>query len=170
MEVNTVKKRILSTIIAISALIGIMNIPVSANDVSVKLNGNDIYFDVAPQIINDRTLVPLRAISEASDCDVYWDDGNKTVYISTSDSPSLTGNEAIELVKKELNKGEVISLDFIEKLKLKYSFADRGTYYIVNATATAYADGTIKYKVYKSNKTLEYLGQGSDWSWSEYDF
>ncbi len=37
----------------------------AADDISVVIDGNEIGFDVPPQIIEDRTLVPLRAIFEA---------------------------------------------------------------------------------------------------------
>ncbi len=39
--------------------------------------------DVPAQIINDRTLVPVRAISEAYFCDVEWSGAARTVYILT---------------------------------------------------------------------------------------
>ena len=41
--------------------------------------------DVAPQVINDRTMIPLRAIFEAFDCKVEWDAENMTVNIETKD-------------------------------------------------------------------------------------
>ena len=48
--------------------------------IKVILNGTAIDFaDVAPQIINDRTMVPLRAIFEALGAEVAWDDATKTV-------------------------------------------------------------------------------------------
>ena len=37
--------------------------------------------DVAPQILNDRTYMPLRAVGEALGCDVDWDEENRTVII-----------------------------------------------------------------------------------------
>lgn len=37
--------------------------------------------DVAPQMINERTLIPLRAVAEAFDCTVMWDDITQTVAI-----------------------------------------------------------------------------------------
>ncbi len=40
--------------------------------------------DVAPQIVDDRTLVPVRAISEALDCTVEWDGEARTVIITTA--------------------------------------------------------------------------------------
>ncbi len=49
--------------------------------------------DVAPQIINDRTMIPLRAVSEAFDCKVDWDETTRTVIITTKDGvPEISDN------------------------------------------------------------------------------
>ena len=42
----------------------------------------NIEIDVAPQIVDDRTLVPVRAISEALGCTVGWDGDTRTVTIT----------------------------------------------------------------------------------------
>ncbi len=47
--------------------------------VSVFVNGTRVNFDVAPTIIDGRTLVPLRAIFESLGATVEWDDFTKTV-------------------------------------------------------------------------------------------
>jgi len=44
-----------------------------------------VTLDSLPQIINDRTYIPLRAISEAFNCDVKWDDRTKTIDITSKD-------------------------------------------------------------------------------------
>ena len=44
-----------------------------------------VYLDVAPLLFNSRTLVPLRAVSEAFDNEVLWDGDTRTV---TVESPS----------------------------------------------------------------------------------
>ncbi|MCL2398145.1 MAG: copper amine oxidase N-terminal domain-containing protein [Defluviitaleaceae bacterium] len=49
-----------------------------SNDISVILNGMPIEFDVAPVIINDRTMVPFRAIFEALGMTVEWDEDTGT--------------------------------------------------------------------------------------------
>ncbi len=41
-----------------------------------------VTLDVPPQIVNDRTLVPVRAVSEALDCKVEWDGDTRSVYIT----------------------------------------------------------------------------------------
>ena len=44
-------------------------------------NGEEIALDVSPKIKDGRTLVPLRAISEAFECEVYWYGDTKTIDI-----------------------------------------------------------------------------------------
>ena len=51
----------------------------SDDTIKVIVNDKPVAFDVAPTIINDRTMVPLRAIFEALGADVDWDDATKTI-------------------------------------------------------------------------------------------
>ena len=44
-------------------------------------NGKEIALDVPAKIKDGRTLIPLRAISEAFECGVYWDEEAKTIDI-----------------------------------------------------------------------------------------
>lgn len=80
---------------------------VSASDINVVADGNSILFDVAPQIINDRTMVPMRAVFEALGADIVWDDTSKTVTGTKGNtSVSLTiGNSTM------INNGAEIYLD-----------------------------------------------------------
>ncbi len=58
-----------------------------------SVNGTDKLLDTPPLIINGRTLVPVRFISEALGFDVQWDDKNRAVLISgslSSDNPANT--------------------------------------------------------------------------------
>lgn len=53
----------------------ILMCPLSAlasNEVAVKINGEDIEFDVPAQIINDRTMLPMRKIFEVLSATVEW--------------------------------------------------------------------------------------------------
>ena len=49
------------------------------NDIKVLLDGVELEFDVLPQIIDERTFVPLRAIFEALGAEVEWDGVTQTV-------------------------------------------------------------------------------------------
>lgn len=53
-------------------------------------NGQTFTMDVAPMIVNDRTMLPVRALATALDIDVTWDDPNRTVYIG--EAPSTGGS------------------------------------------------------------------------------
>jgi len=51
----------------------------SSNEIAVYLGGERMTFDVPPQIIENRTMVPMRAIFEAMNSWVYWNSGTQTV-------------------------------------------------------------------------------------------
>ncbi len=72
-------KKITSLLLALLMLMGMMTIPALASDeVSVYLFGEKLSFDVPPQIINGRTLVPMRKIFESLGYEVDWDKETKT--------------------------------------------------------------------------------------------
>ncbi|MCL2837732.1 MAG: stalk domain-containing protein [Oscillospiraceae bacterium] len=52
--------------------------PPNPNEITVTLNGERVDFDVSPIIIDNRTLVPFRAIFEALDMEVEWDNDTRT--------------------------------------------------------------------------------------------
>lgn len=62
-------------------------------------NGQKINFDVPPQTINDRTMVPIRAIFEAMGATVVWDDATKTA-TSTKENTTvkMTLNSTTEYI------------------------------------------------------------------------
>ncbi len=63
----------------------------------IAYNDETIKLDAPPRIMNDRTMVPLRVISEALDCDVSWDEASYTIAISTKkDDPSTGEAPAVE--------------------------------------------------------------------------
>ena len=57
-------------------------VSLTINKSDMYINNNVISLDVAPTLIGGRTLVPVRAVSEAFDCDVSWDDTTKTVILN----------------------------------------------------------------------------------------
>ncbi len=61
-------------------LLGMLTFNVSAqSNVCVYLNGEKIAFDVQPQIINGRTMVPMRKIFEELGLNVEWDGATQTI-------------------------------------------------------------------------------------------
>lgn len=76
--------KILSMILSLIILVGVIYIPAMADDeIKVTLNGAQLTFDVPPQTINDRTMVPMRKIFEALGAKVDWDE-NRQVAVATN--------------------------------------------------------------------------------------
>ena len=82
--------------------------PVMADDnIKVRLGGELIKFDVQPQLINNRTMVPLRAIFEALGAAVNWNGDTQTV---TSTKDETTISLSINNPTMYVN-GEAVTLD-----------------------------------------------------------
>lgn len=75
--------------------------------ISVYVNGNKVKFDVQPVLINNRTMVPLRAIFEALGANVTWDN-------ATSTAKGVLGATTVEITigkSKMYKNGEAKDLD-----------------------------------------------------------
>ena len=72
-------------------------------------NGEAIELDVAPTVINDRTMVPARAVSESFKAKVNWDGQTRTVIISTD----TVIQEAIEKLNSSKSIYMVQDLSYI---------------------------------------------------------
>lgn len=60
-----------------------VNITLTLNSDIYYVNGEAKTLDVPATLINDRTMVPIRAISESLGCNVEWDNANRVVVITT---------------------------------------------------------------------------------------
>lgn len=72
----------------------------ASSPIKLIVNGNQVTSDVAPVIVNDRTMVPLRVIADNLGRYVWWDQDNRRVFITqTSEGinplPSRGGNNAM---------------------------------------------------------------------------
>lgn len=92
----------ISTIIMILAISSIFCVSAENKEIKVYLEGSKISFDVQPQIINERTMVPIRAIFEAMGATVEWDEATKTA-ISTKDNTTvkMTLNSTTEYINNK---------------------------------------------------------------------
>lgn len=77
------------------------------NGITVKIDGQAVAFDVSPQIINNRTMVPMRKIFETLGATVEWDQNTKTV---TSTKGGTTVSLTIDNPNMNVN-GNVVTLD-----------------------------------------------------------
>lgn len=95
-------------ILIITLIVGLI-LPVygEGDPIKVKVDGNHLDFDVPPQIIEGRTLVPLREIFEALGSNVKWDAETRTAI-------GVKGSTTVKLPigeKQALKNGQIIELD-----------------------------------------------------------
>lgn len=75
-------KKYISFLLAITIIFSCFNVyaqEIKPANVKVLLNEQELTFEQEPVIVNDRTLVPLRAIFEALGAEVEWDGKTRTV-------------------------------------------------------------------------------------------
>lgn len=99
------KKSISLVLAATLAIFSAISASAASKDISVYLDGYNgadgqkINFDIPPQTINGRTMVPIRAIFEAMGANVAWDEATNTS-TSTKDSTTvkMTLNSTTEYI------------------------------------------------------------------------
>lgn len=69
-------------------------VPLGSGQLRVVVDGREIQGDTPPQLINNRTMVPVRFIAEALGAQVGWDGENRRVVITGSMS-GTTGNPPV---------------------------------------------------------------------------
>lgn len=127
---------------------------VSANsNIRLWMKGNFVKSDVAPYIQQDRTMVPLRVISENLGKKVLWDSANRSVQISDDYGSVLY----LTIDKKEINdfgggKGKRIILDVAPSIK------DDRTFVPLRAIAEAFGEKVD----WDNDKRVVVIGEGYD--------
>ena len=79
-------KKIISLLLVVGLVLSSATLTfANENEISVYVEGQKVSFDVPPQTINDRTMVPIRAIFEVMGATVNWDNATQTA-ICTKDN------------------------------------------------------------------------------------
>lgn len=89
-----------------SGVKGDTTVKITINEKVLYKNGQAITLDVPAQLINDRTLVPVRAISESFEVKVDWDDATSTVIL---ESPKTVEKKHVEKKHVELKKDAFVA-------------------------------------------------------------
>lgn len=98
-------QKIVSGVIMVSVLASLLCFPVMADEnITVLLNGEELEFDVPPQMIEDRTMVPMRKIFESLGAEIEWDDATQTVTAAQGDAVVIMqiGNAVISVNGTEI--------------------------------------------------------------------
>lgn len=97
------------------------NIELYVNNINAKVDGKNIMLDSAPKIINGRTMVPLRFISDAFDLDVKWISDESKVKIDIK--PAILNGTVRIMSTKELCELQNIPInDNYYKNFINYSY------------------------------------------------
>lgn len=122
MKKNMIKYKniVISTLIILGIIVlGGINV-YGDSGISINIDGSDLYMDVPPIIMGGRTMVPLRAVSEAVGCKVDWfeEDQSIVVYSPAGGDPILfMGINDPDVTRNYYNgqtgeiTGEVIMID-----------------------------------------------------------
>lgn len=78
---------------------------------NMTVNGEKRELEVAPEIVDSRTLVPLRAVSEALECNVKWNGNTRTVDIASKQGQYKIKTENIVKVVNDDNGKMLMSID-----------------------------------------------------------
>ena len=94
-------KKIISLLLVVGLVLSSATLTfANENEISVYVEGQKVSFDVPPQTINDRTMVPIRAIFEVMGATVNWDNVTQTA-ICTKD------NTVVKMTNVCYNKLEI---------------------------------------------------------------
>jgi hypothetical protein len=89
-----------------------LNIQLTLSSKTVLVNGEKKQLTVAPKLVKNVTMIPLRFVGEASGRDVSWDGRTKTVYIaSTKDQILHLINQNLIYSQTEDLEGYISTLD-----------------------------------------------------------
>jgi len=107
----------------------------------IEKNGEKTELDVPAQLVSERTMVPIRAVSEAFSCTVDWDDAASTVVITAKSEEKenvetqVETEEIKEEVKETEEKSVLSEFDIQEK---------NGMYKLLKKDGTVVAVGEFK--------------------------
>lgn len=101
-------------------------IKMSINKNSFTVNDEEKTLDVAPMIIDDKTYVPARAVSESFGCDVKWNAEKKTVDINDEISGKNETETATEVTTTAVESTTEATTEAAAESKLSYN----GIYFV----------------------------------------
>ena len=75
----------ITAVMMIAAMLCGNGAAIAEDEIKVYYDGTQIEFDTVPEVVNERTFVPLRAIAETLGAEVAWDGSKDMVTLSRDD-------------------------------------------------------------------------------------
>lgn len=90
-------------------------------EIKITVNGKPVETDVPPMLQNDRTLVPIRAVGNALQAEIDWNENSKTVTVKKADTTltlqianktmsSNQGNSALDVPPQQIDNRTLVPL------------------------------------------------------------
>ena len=120
-------------------------IKITIDDMKLYKNDQVIELDVPARLIDGRTLVPVRAVSEGMDAKVDWDNANRKVIITTGEETQT------ETPKKETKEEKIYDYNYLsdaDKEKLEDS---------KNTIRRTFEQEKLPEALYKDHDTIELI-------------
>lgn len=146
---------------------GNVQIEISIDSPIMYKNGQEIALDVPARLISDRTMVPVRAISESFDASVEWKGETQQVIISTAVpetnvpiSPETLPEAPAETENTEKNTYAFVELSPSDMQKLKESYDNLIRYGFEQfdlPAAVLAEDASISEEIAKQSNTAKQL-------------
>jgi len=76
--------------------IALAGIAIAANPIKLFIDDNELKLDISPQLINDRTIAPVRSVAEALGAGVEWDAKDQMVKITSQVTRGKVWDDSVE--------------------------------------------------------------------------
>ena len=118
----------------------------------MTVNGEKKTIDVPAKIIDDRTFVPARAVTEAFGAEVLWDSHNTTVKIFSKDfllrTKEMKTHNSSKTLSAENGVVSDFSISYFEETDVRINANDGTDFEIVSASDTHFALLSVRADIY----------------------
>ena len=175
-------KKIIFCLVAV-CMVAMSFVTVHCEDnIKVILDGKTLEFDVQPQIIDERTLVPMRVIFEALGADVEWKEETQTInarrsdtdlfYISMRVGDKIIHKETVNTIEYNADNEQYAS--YMKEFKILDAVKNSDGNYDITYTLQTYLEGrglvVVEFRCLDENGSeVDRFGgtfQGTDYTWS----
>jgi len=151
----------------VTSILGKDIVKMTIENTTITVNDEVQTIDVAPQIINDRTLIPVRAAAEAFSATVSWEAENNHVKIVSDDFSRRISSMKQHDSSKSLDEGKSsnFSMSYFEEYDARINANDGTDFEIVAEDSGYYSVLSVRSDLYRGVEqtlTNEYAKSVSD--------
>lgn len=129
-----------------------ITIKMQINNAVAEVNGSSVQMPLVPMLINNKTMIPVRFVSENIGLEVIWDSSNRTINILSNKETEQTTQDTTVSTSETTKLGIINSIEFPD--------SNQNTFYIYankkieDYEITELQDGRIALDIYNFNTDL----------------